>query len=219
MTSLGTIGSGNIGSTVARLAVAAGHDVVLSNSRGPDTLRELAAEIGARAGTTADAAAADVVLVTVPLEVYPDLDPELLAGKVVLDTMNYYPQRDGQIAELDDKRSTTSGLLQAHAPQAKVVKAFNNIYFKHLLNLARPEGDPERSPLLIAGDDESAKALAGSFIGSLGYDVLDTGSLAESWRFERDRPAYAAAYGTFENEAGAPITAERLQELLDEAVR
>ena len=145
MTTLGLIGSGNIGSTVARLAVDAGHDVVLSNSRGPETLADLVAELGphARAATAAEAAeAGDIVLVTIPLKAYAQVPVEPLVGKVVLDTINYYPQRDGQVAALDEKRTTTSQLLQDHLPGAHVVKAFNNIFFKHLGSLQRPAGAP-----------------------------------------------------------------------------
>src|SRR4051812_5909722 len=159
--SVGTIGSGHIGGSVARLAVAAGYDVVLSNSRGPETLAALVAELGprARAATPAETAAAgDVVVVTVPLRAYRSVPIEPLAGKVVIDTNNYYPDRDGRIAELDEGQATVSGLLQRHLPTAKIVKAFNNIYFKHLLALGRPAGAPDRSALPIAGDDAAAKA-------------------------------------------------------------
>ena len=145
MTTIGLIGSGNIGGTVARLAVDAGYDVVLSNSRGPETLTDLVAELGphARAATAAEAAAAgDIVVVTVPLKAYREVPVEPLRGKVVIDTNNYYPQRDGHIAELDDGSTTSSELLQAHLPESQVVKAFNNIYSGHLGSLQRPAGDP-----------------------------------------------------------------------------
>ena len=141
MTTLGFIGSGHIGSTVARLAVKAGHNVVMSNSRGPETLAELVTDLGdqARAATAAEAArAGDVVVVTIPLRSYRDVPVDELAGKVVIDTMNYYPQRDGQIAALDDESSTSSELLQAHLPASQVVKGFNNIFFQHLADLAPP---------------------------------------------------------------------------------
>src|SRR4051812_32308383 len=153
MTTWGFIGSGNIGSTLARLAVAAGHDVVLSNSRGPETLADLVAQLGprARAGTPYEAAeAGDIVVVTIPLKSYRQVPVEPLRGKVVIDTNNYYPQRDGQIAELDDESTTVSELLQAHLPESQVVKAFNNINYAMLRDLARPAGDPERSVLAIA---------------------------------------------------------------------
>jgi predicted dinucleotide-binding enzyme len=174
MTTIGLIGSGHIGSTLARLAVAAGHDVVLSNSRGPETLVDLVDELGdhARAGTPAEAAAAgDIVVVTIPLRSYREVPVEPLRGKVVVDTNNYYPQRDGNIAELDDESTTVSELLQAHLPESAVVKAFNNINFAMLRDLARPAGDPERSVLAIAGDDPEAKATAARFLDDIGYDA------------------------------------------------
>src|SRR5437763_8423894 len=189
MTTIGLIGSGHIGGTVARLAVDAGHDVVLSNSRGPETLTDLVDQLEprARAATAAEAAAAgDIVVVTVPLKAYREVPVEPLRGKVVIDTNNYYPERDGHIAELDDQSTTTSELLQAHLPESRVVKAFNNIYFLQLGSLARPAGDPGRSVLPIAGDDEAAKRTAAGFLDSIGYDAYDVGPLAEGWRFQRD---------------------------------
>src|SRR5215211_2867710 len=173
MTTIGLIGSGNIGSTVARLAVDAGHDVVLSNSRGPETLADLVEQLGphARAATAAEAAAAgDIVVVTVPLRAYRGVPVEPLSGKVVIDTNNYYPDRDGHIAELDDESTTTSELLQAHLPESRVVKAFNSIYVDQLGVLQRPAGSPERSVLPIAGDDEAAKQAVTGFLDSIGYD-------------------------------------------------
>jgi len=197
MTTWGFIGSGNIGSTVARLAIDAGDDVVLSNSRGPQTLADLAARLGprARAATSAEAAGAgDVVVVTIPLHRLPEVPVEPLRGKVVIDTMNYYPDRDGRIPALDDHSTTTSELLAAHLPQSRVVKAFNNIFFQHLAALARPAGSPERSTLAIAGDDDAAKALVTELLGRIGYDTLDLGPLAEGWRIQRDEPAYGTPY-------------------------
>jgi hypothetical protein len=194
---IGLIGSGHIGSTVARLAIAAGYDVVLSNSRGPETLAELVSELGdrARAATPVEAAAAgDLVVVTVPLRAYRSVPVEPLAGKVVIDTNNYYPGRDGSIPELEDGSATVSGLLQQHLGSARVVKCFNNIYYKHLLALARPAGAADRSALPIAGDDASARATVAAFLDTLGYDAVDAGGLAESWRFERDMPAYGVPY-------------------------
>ena len=197
MTTVGLIGSGNIGGTVARLAVAAGYDVVLSNSRGPDTLKELVDELGprARAGTPDEAAAAgDLVVVSVPLRAHQAVPVEPLAGKVVMDTNNYYPQRDGQIPELDDESTTTSELLQRHLPSSRVVKVFNNIYFGHLGSLARPRGAADRSVLAIAGDDADAKATVTGFLDEIGYDAVDAGPLAEGWRYQRDEPAYGGLY-------------------------
>ncbi|RMI27711.1 NADPH-dependent F420 reductase [Nocardia stercoris] len=196
MTTLGLIGSGNIGSTVARLAVDAGYDVVLSNSRGPETLAGLVAELGpkARAATPAEAAAAgDLVVVTVPLKAYREVPVAPLAGKVVIDTNNYYPERDGVFPELEADEVTTSELLQRHLPESTVVKAFNNIYFEHLAALGRPAGDG-RSALPIFGDDADAKKAAAEFIDALGYDTVDGGPLAESRRSQRDTPVYVHPY-------------------------
>jgi hypothetical protein len=197
MTTLGLIGSGNIGGTLARLAVAAGCHVVMSNSRGPDTLADLVAALGplARAATPAEvASAADLVVVTVPLGRYRDLPLPALAGTIVLDTMNYYPARDGTIATLEDESTTTSQLLAAALPDSRVVKVFNNIFFAHLAALPRPPGAPDRSALPIAGDDADAKARVTALLDSLGYDAVDVGPLAEGWRFQRDTAAYGLPY-------------------------
>ena len=207
MTTIGFIGSGNIGGTVARLAVAAGHDVVLSNSRGPETLADLVAELGprARAATPAEAAAAgEVVVVSLPLAAYPAVPVEPLAGTVVIDTNNYYPERDGAFAELDGGTTTSSELLQRHLGTAKVVKAFNTIYFRHLASLARPAGAPDRSALPVAGDDAGARATVTALLDSIGYDVVDLGPLAEGRRIEPGSPAYGAPYGSFDDPAGTP---------------
>ncbi|MEZ0073368.1 NADPH-dependent F420 reductase [Planotetraspora sp. GP83] len=197
MTTVGFIGSGNIGGTVARLAVAAGYDVVLSNSRGPETLRELVDELGprARAATSAGAAAAgDLVVVSIPLRAYRDVPVEPLSGKPVIDTNNYYSQRDGNFPELDDESTTSSELLQRHLPSSKVVKLFNNIYFEHLRELARPSGAADRSALAIAGDDAGAKDEVTAFLDRIGYDAVDAGTLAEGWRFQPGTPAYGLIY-------------------------
>jgi predicted dinucleotide-binding enzyme len=225
MTTIGLIGSGHIGSTVARLAVDAGHDVVLSNSRGPETLTDLVDQLGprARAATAAEAAAAgDIVVVAIPLKAYRTVPVEPLRGKVVIDTSNYYPQRDGHIAELDDESTTSSELLQAHLPESRVVKAFNNIYFGHLGSLQRPAGHPERSVLAIAGDDEAAKQTVAEFLDSIEYDAYDVGPLAEGWRYQPDTPAYGQPYvapGSDFPGPGHQGTADLLREKLDAAVR
>ncbi|MFG1948808.1 NADPH-dependent F420 reductase [Nonomuraea sp. NPDC048826] len=229
MATLGLIGSGNIGSTLARLAVDAGLDVVLSNSRGPETLAELVEELGPRArASTPDGAAAagDWVVVTIPLRNIDQVPAEPLAGKVVLDTGNYYPQRDGQIPELDAEETTTSELLQRQLPGAKVVKAFNNIYFKHLASLARPSGAADRTALPIAGDDTEAKAAVVELLDKLGFDAVDAGPLAEGWRFQRDTAAYVVPYakaprgkGISGDDPGSPASADELRAALDAARR
>jgi 8-hydroxy-5-deazaflavin:NADPH oxidoreductase len=210
MTTIGIIGTGMIGGTVARLSVAAGHHVVLSNSRGPETLEELAAELGplATAATAGQAAeAGDLVVVSIPVKAIAEVPAKPLAGKPVLDTGNYYPQRDGHIEELDIGALTSSGLLQRHLPDAYVVKVFNNIFFKHLSSLARPSGSQDRSALPIAGDDADAKAAVIAYLDSIGYDAVDTGPVAESWRQEPGTPAYGSPYGPFSDEAGTPAGA------------
>jgi hypothetical protein len=223
MTTLGLIGSGRIGSTVARLAVAAGHDVVLSNSRGPHTLQDLCAELGpqARAAHGEECAVAgDLVLVSTPLKAYPTLPAAALAGKTVLDTGNYYPERDGQIAALEAKEVTDSGYLAQHIPGAQVVKVFNNIFFLHLLNLARP-ADPDpagRTYLPIAGED-GARAEVTAFLSSIGYGAVGYGTLDDSWRQQPGTPVYGAPYGSFDNEKGTPASEAVIRDALAAATR
>ena len=193
MTTLGIIGAGHIGSQVARLAVAHGYDVVISNSRGPETLASLVKELGprARAATAQGAAeAGDIVVVTIPLKNYRSVPVEPLAGKIVIDTNNYYPQRDGHIRELDDESTTTSELLQAHLPKSKVVKAFNHIYARELTAHGQPAGSANRRALAIAGDDEAAKATVTRMLDAFGFDTVDAGPLREGWRIQRDTPGY-----------------------------
>lgn len=193
MTTIGLIGAGHIGSQVARLAIASGYDVVISNSRGPETLSELVRELGprAKAATPVEAAqAGDIVVVTVPLKHYRQVPVAPLAGKVVIDTNNYYPQRDGHIPELDDESTTTAELLQAHLPTSKVVKGFNHIYAAELTTHGLPAGAPNRRALVIAGDDAAAKATVTRLLDQFGFDTVDAGPLAEGWRIQRDTPGY-----------------------------
>jgi predicted dinucleotide-binding enzyme len=215
MTTVGIIGAGKVGGTVARLAVEAGYDVVLSNSRTPKTLNDQVAALGerARAGTPVDAAnAGDIVVVSVPLRAYPTLPVEPLIGKTVLDTCNYYPQRDGQIAVLDNGSATSSELVAKHLIGAHVVKALNNIQAAHLGSLARPSGAPDRSALPIAGDNPSAKATAAAFLDSIGYDTVDAGPLDAGGRqFSVGTPAYVAPYGDGD---GRPADADTIRSAL-----
>jgi 8-hydroxy-5-deazaflavin:NADPH oxidoreductase len=193
MKTIGLIGAGHIGSQVARLAVAQGYDVVISNSRGPESLAELVRELGprARAATVAEAASAgDIVVVTIPLKNYRTVPVEPLHGKVVIDTNNYYPQRDGHIPELDNESTTSSELLQAHLPSAKVVKAFNHIQAAHLTSHRQAAGTPNRRALAIAGNDPAAKAAVSDLLDRFGFDVVDAGPLKEGWRIQPDTPGY-----------------------------
>jgi predicted dinucleotide-binding enzyme len=211
MKTIGLIGAGHIGSQIARLGVAHGYDVVISNSRGPETLAGLVAELGprARAATAADAArAGDLVVVTVPLKNYREVPVAPLAGKIVIDTNNYYPQRDGRIPELDNESTTTAELLQAHLPTSKVVKAFNHIYAAALTTDGQPAGSKNRRALAIAGNDQEAKATVTRLLDEFGFDVVDAGPLKEGWRIQRDTPGY-----------GPRRTAEELRQDLAAAKR
>ena len=193
MTTIGIIGAGRIGSQIARLAIENDYNVVVSNSRGPETLSALIAELGpkARAATAVEAAkAGDIVVVTVPLKNYRKVPVEPVAGKIVIDTNNYYPQRDGHIPELDNESTTTSELLQAHLPTSKVVKAFNHIYAADLTTHGQPAGAKNRRALVIAGDDKDAKASVTHLLDQFGFDTVDAGPLREGWRIQRDTPGY-----------------------------
>jgi predicted dinucleotide-binding enzyme len=193
MATIGLIGAGKIGSQLARLAVQSGYDGVLSNSRGPETLRALVQELGpnVKAATPLEAAkAAEIVVVTIPLKSIDTVPVEPLAGKIVIDTNNYYPERDGHIAELDDESTTTAELLQRHLPKSKVVKAFNHIYASQLTTDGKPRGAQDRRALVIAGDDEQAKARVSELLDQFGFDTVDAGPLAEGWRIQRDTPGY-----------------------------
>ncbi|AWB94287.1 NADP oxidoreductase [Agromyces badenianii] len=195
-TDIGIIGAGHIGGTLARGLVALGHRVTIANSRGPETLAELVAELGpnAKAGTPTEAAeAGEFVIVTVPLKAYRDIPAEPLAGKIVIDTNNYYWERDGHVAELDAGEATVSGLLQAHLPQSKVAKGFNHITSTSILTDGTPAGTPERRALATASDFEEAAALVTALYDDLGYDTVVIGPLEESWRAERDQPAYVSS--------------------------
>ena len=189
------IGAGNIGGNLTRRLTALGHDVAVANSRGPETLADLAAETGAVALPVDQAAEnAEVVVVTIPQGRVPDLPAGVVEraadGAVVVDTGNYYPQRDGRIAEIED------GLTESEWVSAQlgvpVVKAFNNVYAEHLLTRGRPGGDPERAALPVAGDDQEAKEVVLALFDELGFDGVDAGPLAESWR---QQPG-TAVYGT-----------------------
>jgi predicted dinucleotide-binding enzyme len=211
-----------IGGTVARLAIEAGYDVVLSNSRGPETLAGLCAELGpqARAARAAECAeAADLVVVAVPVKAYLGLPAAPLRGKVVMDTGNYYPERDGQLQELDSGSLTSSELLARQLPGAEVVKVFNNIFYQHLLNLARPAGATDRSYLPIAGDGATAKAAVTQFLDSIGYGAVDVGALADGWRMQPGTPVYGPPYGSFDNEKGTPASEAVIRTALAAAIR
>jgi len=193
MTTIGIIGAGHIGSQVARAAVAAGYDVVISNSRGPETLADLVTELGdkAQAATAQDAAAAaDFAVVTVPLKAYENVPVAELAGKIVIDTNNYYFERDGHIPALDNGTATVSGLLQEHLPESKVVKGFNHITSADITTTGTPAGTENRRALATSSDYPEAVILVTDLYDQFGFDTVNVGPLSESWRVERDRPAY-----------------------------
>lgn len=187
---------------MARLAVAHGYDVVVSNSRGPETLQDLVAELGdtegtgtARAGTATEAAeAGDVVVVTIPLKSIESVPAEPLARNIVVDTNNYYPERDGQVDVLDNEATTTAELPQDLLPESHVVKAFNNIHSGDLTTKGTAEGTPGRRALPIAGDSADAKQAVAELVSEFGFDTVDAGALAEGWRFQRDTPGYGPAF-------------------------
>lgn len=212
MTTFGILGAGNIGSNVAKALLAHGHEVVIANSRGPETLAGLVAELGprARAATVEEAAeAGEVVLVAVPLRAYREVPVAPLAGKIVLDANNYYFERDGHVDALDRGEATTSGLLQAHLPESKVAKAFNHLGAASIPTDGTPAGTPNRRAIATASDVPEASEFVTRLYDELGFDTVDIGPLAESWRVERDRPAYGIRQNRDElvaNLAKAPRT-------------
>ena len=193
MTTIGIIGAGHIGSHVARAVIAAGYDVVIANSRGPETLDDLVAELGpkARAAIAHDAAeAADFAVVTIPFKAIETVPVEPLAGKVVIDTNNYYFERDGHVESLDRGETTVSGLLQQHLPTSKVAKGFNHLHSTDITSTGTPAGTPNRRALATASDYPEAIELVTRLYDEIGFDTVSAGTLSESWRIERDRPGY-----------------------------
>ncbi|WP_229400772.1 NADPH-dependent F420 reductase [Micromonospora okii] len=188
---IGIIGSGHIGGTLTRRLSALGHDVTVANSRGPESLGDLAQETGATAGTVEQAVdQAEVVVIAVPLLAVPALPAALFDGKIVVDADNYYPQRDGDIAELLDRSLSSSRWTAEHLKGARVVKAFNNIQAQHLMENGRPAGSGDRIGLPVAGDDDDAKRIVMELVDSLGFDPVDAGTLDGSWRQQPDTPVY-----------------------------
>jgi predicted dinucleotide-binding enzyme len=194
---IGIIGAGQIGGTLARRLTALGHDVSIANSRGPETLAGLAGETGARPVTVEQAARpGDLVVVTLPEKNLPRLPARLFdgvpAGVVVVDTGNYYPQRDGRIDAIE--RGTTESRWVADRLGRPVVKAFNNIYARHLLERGKPRGAAGRIALPVAGDDHRAKEVVIRLLDELGFDGVDAGTLDESWRQQPGTPVYGTDF-------------------------
>jgi 8-hydroxy-5-deazaflavin:NADPH oxidoreductase len=193
MTIIGILGSGHVGSNLAKAAIAHGYDVVVSNSQGPDSLSGLVAGLGprARAGAPAEAAAAgDLAIVAIPITVIDQIPAEPLAGKVVIATINYFPQRDGRIPEIDNGTITVPGLLQARLPASRVVRAFNMINAGEMSGDGHPAGDPRRRALALSGDDAAARKLVAGLYDEFGFDALDIGGLDEGWRLDPGQPAF-----------------------------
>ena len=190
---IGIIGAGNIGSTAAGLFVGAGHEVVIANSRGPRTLEGIVAEIGpnARAGTIEEAASfGEVVMEAIPFGRYRELPAQKLSGKVFVTASNYYPDRDG---EIDTGGLAQSELVARHLPGARVVKAFNTIYYVRLAENGRPAAPvEERETIFVSGDDGEAKALVCGLIQEIGFAPVDVGTLSESKKQEPGSPIYNA---------------------------
>jgi predicted dinucleotide-binding enzyme len=183
---IGVIGSGNIGGTAARLFANAGHEVAIANSRGPESLRELVAELGANAkAVTVEEAArfGEVVLIAIPLKNIDGLPANAFDGKIVIDANNYYPNRDGQIEALDRDETTSSEILAKHLSGARIVKAFNSIWSEHLKVQGKQDAPVEdRRVIPMAGDDAEAKRAVNDIIESIGFGTVDTGSLSEGGR-------------------------------------
>ncbi|MBQ1070730.1 NADPH-dependent F420 reductase [Micromonospora sp. D75] len=188
---IGIIGSGHIGGTLTRRLRSLGHDVAVANSRGPQSLADLAAETGARAVSVGDAVqGAELVVIAIPLKAVPQLPAALFDGKLVVDANNYYPQRDGDIAELLDRSLSSSRWTADHLKGARVVKVFNNIQAAHLMDEGKPAGTAGRIALPVAGDDADAKRIVMGLVDDLGFDPVDAGTLDESWRQQPDTPVY-----------------------------
>jgi len=193
MTTIGIIGSGHVGSNLARAAIAHGYDVILSSAQGPEALVGLVRDLGprARAATPAGAAAAgDFAIVAIPVTTIGQVPVEPLAGKVVIATINYFPQRDGHIPAIDSGTTTVPGLLQAHLPASRVVRAFSMIDAADMSGDGHPAGDPKRRALALAGDDPAAKKLVAGLYDEFGFDTVDLGGLDESWRVDPGQRAF-----------------------------
>jgi predicted dinucleotide-binding enzyme len=206
---IGIIGAGNIGGTLTERLSELGHEVSVANSRGPESLTELARKTGATAATAEDAVeGAELVVVTIPLGRVPELSRQMFDrrahGAPIVDTCNYYPERDGRIKEIDEGMVESRWIEQQIGHP--VIKAFNNIYAKHLRDRGKPAGAGERIALPVAGDDEKAKSVVMKLVDQLGFDPVDAGSLENSWRQQPGTPCYTSDFG-----------ADQLRKALEEA--
>lgn len=205
MTTIGVIGAGHIGRSFSLAAIAKGHEIVIANNTGPETLGELVAELGpkARAATAADAAeAGEFAIVATPIAGAEALPVEQLAGKAVLATCNYFAERDGPIAEIDSGEVTVPEYVQTRLPTSNVVRAFNHLDAAAIATDGTPAGAPNRRALGYAGDDPGAKALTADLYEELGFDAVDVGGLADGWRLDVDQPTFVVRQNAGELRAG-----------------
>jgi predicted dinucleotide-binding enzyme len=193
MPTIGFIGGGHVGQSIAKAAIANGYDVVLSNTQGPESLAEAVKNLGSHASAASPveaAASCDFAVVAIPITTIDQVPVEPLAGKVVICTINYFPDRLGHIPEIDNGSTTAPGLLQAHLPKSHVVRAFSMIDAADMSEDGHPEGDPKRRALALSGDDPDAKKLVTNLYNEFGFDALDIGGLNESWRVDAGQKAF-----------------------------
>lgn len=192
---IGIIGAGYVGRALADAAVKHGHEAMISNSRGPQTLFSESTLLGCETGTIEEAARfGEIVVVAITMKHYAAVPVAPLVGKIVIDANNYYPQRDDTFPELDNGSTTSSELLAAHLPGSKVVKAFNAIAMPHFERDAQPAGAFDRRALPLAGDDAAAKKIVADLYDRFGFDPVDVGPLAEGWRFQPGTPVYCIRF-------------------------
>lgn len=203
---IGIIGAGRMAQAIAQLSLRAGHECMISNSRGPQTLNAIAEAVGCEKGTVETAADfGDLVVAALHLQQFRAIPPEQTKGKVVLNPQNYFPQF-GAMSELDSGAWTTAEILANHLPQSNVVKAVNSILVEDLIPDARPQGSPDRRALPIAGDCDLSKKETKRFLSDIGYDCVDAGKLSDGWRFERYRPVYCVSLNATELNAALQET-------------
>lgn len=209
MKKISIIGAGFIGQACAKLFIESGYQVMLSNSRGKNTLFSVASSIGCQIGSQQEAIEfSDIIVTAIPFANYKQLPTDLLNNKIIIDTMNYYPDRDGHFELLDNHQITTSELVAQHLNQSKVVKAFNAILAKDIVKDAKPNDKVNRRALPVAGNDMPSKQVVCQLLDQIGYDYIDVGNLSESWRFERAKPAYCIS-----------LNREQLKEALAKATK
>lgn len=213
MATIGIIGAGEVGSQIARAAIRSGYTVVIANSRGPETLADLIAELGpsARAATASVAASAgDFVVIAVPLKRVNDMPVDALAGKIVLDTNNYMAWRDGRFPDVEAGRRTVHELRQEQLPTSKIAKAFTHIQAPRLFISAKPSGAPDRHALSVSSDYPEAVELVTRLYDQFGFATVDNSPLAESWRSGPGQPAWMAHEHQTSSELIANLARARL---------